>query len=267
LTGAALTACVAILAAAISGAAQTPSAPRRVSAPISFYDDADPTEPGVLSASASVSYNRVDAGHDFDGPSAYLSLGLHKRLELSADLGRADSLFEETRISGIADSYLAAKLLVVPEGRRRPALALKPMLEILGPASIHEDVLAPGRVNFVPSFILQKSFDNYRVYYMGGYVTRGILFQSLAGELNLWSRLTPTVILSTARVTREVALISDLGLNRSRADATGSVTIMLTPRWSVFASGGRSFGRPDMNSSRYAFSGGATFHFRLWGEK
>ncbi|HZS51751.1 MAG TPA: hypothetical protein VFA54_12870 [Bryobacterales bacterium] len=267
MTGAALAACLATLAAAIPGAAQTPSAPRRVSAPISFYDDADPTDPGVLSASASFSYTRVDAGHDLDGPSAYLSLGLHKRIEVSADLGRAESLFEETRISGIADSYLAAKFLVFPEGRRRPALALKPMLEILGPASIHQDVLAPGRVNFVPSFILQKSFDDFRVYYMGGYVTRGILFHSLAGELNLWSRVTPTVILSAARVTREAALISDLGLNRSRADATVSLTIMLTPRWSVFAGGGRSFGRSDLNSSCYAFSGGAAFHFRLWGEK
>jgi hypothetical protein len=85
--------------------------------------------------------------------------------------------------------------------------------------------------------------------------------------LNLWSRVTPTLILSAARVTREVALISDSGLNRSRADATVSLTIMLTPRWSIVASGGRSFGRSDLNSSRYAFSGGAAFHFRLWGEK
>jgi len=247
--------------------AQSSTAGHRISAPISFYDDADPTERGMLSTSTSFSYVRVNAGRDIDGPSAYLSLGIHRRFDVSVDLARVNSTFEQTHTNSIGDSYIATKVLLLPEGRRRPALAVKPMLEVLGPASIRNDVLAPGRVNFVPSFIAQKSSDNYRFYYMGGYITRGILFQSLAGELNRWSRVTPTVILSTARVTRELKLISDLGLNRSRADASGGVTIMITKAWSLFVMGGRSFGREDLNTSRYNFSGGVAFNARIWGEQ
>ena len=114
--------------------------------------------------------------------------------------------------------------------------------------------------------VLQKSFDYYRVYYTAGYVSRGIVFGSLAAELNLWSRLTPVVIVSHSRLTRELGLISRFGLNRSRSDIVGGAGISVSPAWTVFANAGRSFGRMDLNSSRYQVTAGVGFHFRLWGE-
>ena len=48
------------------------------------------------------------------------------------------------------------------------------------------------RVALSGPLVLQKSSDYYRVYYMAGYITRGIIFNSLAVELNRWNRVTPT---------------------------------------------------------------------------
>jgi len=102
---------------------------------------------------------------------------------------------------------------------------------------------------------------------MAGYATRGIIFNSLAFEWNGLSRVTPIVIVSGSRLTRELALISEFGLNRSRSDVVAGAAFAIRPGWSVFANTGRSFGRIDLNSSRYHITFGLSFNLRLWGEK
>src|SRR5262249_12908570 len=159
--------------------------------------------------------------------------------------------FEQFRVNGASDSYLGAKILLVPEGKRRPALAVKPMIEVLGSPSVRTNILAPQRVNFVSSALVQKTFEESRLYYIAGYITRGIWFQSLGAELNHWSRVTPVVAVSHARVTRETDLIAELGLNRSRSDFAGGAMVALSPSWSAFVMAGRSFGREDLNTTRY----------------
>lgn len=240
---------------------------RRVSSPIAFYDDADISTPGMANISEYFSYTKVPAGRDVSFPCTYFSLGINRRISVSGGLSYARSLFEGTSVNGLGDTYLGGKLLVVPEGKRRPALALAPMIEILGEPSIADNPLAPDRVNYVLPLVLQKSSDYYRVYYTAGYVTRGIIFNSLAFELNRWNRVTPVVIVSGSRLTRELALISEFGLNRSRSDVVAGASVAIRPGWSVFANTGRSFGRMDLNSSRYQITFGLSFNVRLWGEK
>jgi hypothetical protein len=240
---------------------------RRISSPIAFYDDADISAPGMIHVSEYFSYTKVPAGRDMSFPSTYLSLGFNERLGVSASFSYARSQFEESRINALGDVYLRGKLLVLPEGDRRPALAVEPMVEVLGDASIADNPLAPDRLNYVLPLVLQKSFDYYRVYYMAGYLTRGIIFNSLAVELNTWSRVTPLVIVSASRLTHELGLISDFGLNRSRSDVVGGAAVMIRPGLAVFANAGRSIGRIDLNSSRYQVTVGFSFSARLWGEK
>lgn len=240
---------------------------RKVSAPLAFYDDADVSTPGAANVSEYFSYVKVPAGRDASFPCTYFSLGLTKRISVSGGFSYARSLFEDIRVNGAGDTYLGVKLLVVQENKRRPALALKPMVEFLGKASIADNPLAPNRRNYVLPFVLQKSSDYYRVYYMAGYVTRGIIFHSLAFEWNGMSRITPIAIVSASRLTRELGLISEFGLNRSRSDVVAGAAISLRPGWSVFANTGRSFGRMDLNSSRYQVTFGLSFNVRLWEEK
>jgi hypothetical protein len=256
-----------LCAAASSFAQQTSPVRARISSPISFYDDADPSVHGMLNVSESYAYNKIPVGQDVTFTSTYASLGLNKRIDVSANVSYGRSVFEGTRIAALSDSYFGSKLLLMPETKRRPALALEPMIEVLGDASIAGSPLAPKRVNYVLPFITQKSFDHYRIYYMAGYLTRGIIYNSLAFELNRWSRITPLVIMSGSRLTRELGLVSALGLNRSRSDVIGSVAVTLRPGWSLFVSSGRSVGRVDLNSSRYQITGGVSFNVRLWGKK
>jgi hypothetical protein len=238
---------------------------RRVSSPIAFYNDADPAPAGVLNITEYFSYHKVPAGRDMAAPSTYFSLGLHRRVDVTGGLSYVKSQFEESRINAVGDSYVGAKVLLFGEGRRRPALALNPLVEILGDASIADNPLAPERVNFVYPIVLQKSFDDFRLYSEAGYLSRGIVFASAVYELNKFSRVTPVVILSHSRLTHELGLISELGLNRSRSDFTGGVGVALVPNWSVFVNAGRTFGRIDLNSTRYQVTAGLSFNLRLWG--
>ncbi len=240
---------------------------RRISSPIAFYDDADISTPGMVNVSTYFSYGKVPAGRDVSVPSGYLSLGLTPRVSISGSLSYTRSQFEQSRINGLGDTYVTAKFLLVPESKRRPAFAVEPMVEVLGDASLAGSPVAPDRVNYVFPLVTQKSFDNYRMYYMAGYLTRGILFNSLAFELNRWSRVTPLVIVSASRLTSNLGLISELGLNRSRSDILGGAAVTIRPGWAVFANAGRSFGRQDVNSSEYQATFGFSFNVRLWGRK
>ncbi len=240
---------------------------RRVSAPISFYDDADIPMPGVLNVSEYFSYSKVAAGRDLSFPSTYVALGLNNRIGVSGSFSYARSQFEESRINALGDSALAVKFLLLREGSRRPAVSVRPMIEVLGDASIADNPLAPDRVNYVLPLVFQKSFEYFRVYSMAGYLTRGIVFDSTVFELNRWNRVMPLVIVSGSRLTNELRLISDLGLNRSRVDVTGGVAVALKPGVAVFVNTGRSLGRADLNSNRYQVTFGLSFNVRLWGTK
>jgi hypothetical protein len=239
----------------------------RVSAPSSFFEDADLTTPGLMSISVDAEYQRVYSGQDRSFPSAYFALGLNSRIEVSVSSGYVRSQFEDFHVNGASDIYSGAKVLLWRQRRWMPAIAVKPMIEVLGTPSIANNLLAPGRVNFVMPLILQRSYDQWRVYYMGGYMTRGLQFHSLAVEADRWAHVTPSVVVSHARLTTDLGLISELGLNRSRSDILGMVSVAPSPRWGFYGSGGSTFGRTDANSLRYQVSGGITLNIRFWGKK
>lgn len=238
--------------------------PHRISSPMAVFEDADITAPGALSISQDFTYTRTYAGRDLSAPALSCELGLHPRIDVSVSSGYAASHFENFRASGLSDTYAGAKFLLVKEGRRRPALAVKPTLEVLGAPSIANNLLAPGRVNFLLPVAIQKTWTDTRVYYTGGYLTRGLQFHSLAYELDRWAHVTPTLIVSHSRLTRELDLVSELGLNRSRSDALGLVSVNPSPWWGFYASAGRTFGRTDGNSLRFQFTGGLSFNLHLW---
>ena len=75
------------------------------------------------------------------------------------------------------------------------------------------------------------------------------------------------MILSGSRLTREQGLVSEFGLNRTRADVTGGLAVAIRPGMAAFANAGRSLGRVDLNSSSYQVTFGMSFTARLWGEK
>jgi len=254
----------AILMLLASATAQV--AEQQISAPIAFFDDADVISPGVLSVSSDFSYGSVAAGHDTSFPASYATLGLTRRMHLSGGTSYVRSVYEDTGVNGIGDTYVGLKFVLIPESDRLPGLAVKPSLEVLGTPSVHDNPLAPGRPNFLIPVMLQKSFDTWRSYYTTGYLTRGITFHALAWEWNGWSRVTPTVLISHGRIHKDADFISELGLNQSRSDVLLGAGIYLAPGWGAYGNVSRSFGRSDPNSLRYQVSAGLSYTLRLWGE-
>jgi hypothetical protein len=252
---------------ALPVAAQTVTEQRRISAPLAFFDDADVTTPGMLSVSSDFGYGKVESGHDTSFPSSYLTLGLTDRMHISGGTGYVRSEFEDIRVNGIADTYVGLKVVVLPEGERRPAIAVKPSLEVLGTPSVYNNPLAPDRANFLIPIMVQKSFEQARVYYTTGYLTRGIVFHALVLELNRWSAVTPIVVLSHGRLTKELDFISELGLNRSRSDILVGAWFPVAPNWTAYGNVGRSLGRKDPNTLNYQVSAGVSYSFRVWGDQ
>jgi hypothetical protein len=244
---------------------QTQAQEHHISAPISFFDDAEVMTPGMLNVSNDFSYDSADAGHDTAYPGVSATLGLTKQLTFVASTGYDQSEFEQDSVNGVSDTYVGLKIVLRPEKKRWPAVAVKPSLEVLGDPSIHDNPLAPSRANFLIPVMVQKSFDLWRVYYTGGYLTRGVVFHSLAWEWNQWSHVTPTVVLSYGRLVTEQDFLSELGLNRSRPDILVGAGVVLTPNWGFYGNLSRSFGRRDQNSIRYQISAGISYTFRVWG--
>ena len=254
-----------VLAATAYGFAQAPE--HRISAPLAFFDDADVMAPGMMNVSTDFGYGRVEAGHDTSFPGGYATLGLTNRMHFSGGTGYVRSVFEDIGVNGISDTYVGLKFVLLTETDHRPALAVKPSLEVLGTPSVHDNPLAPARANFLIPVMVQKSFETWRVYYTSGYLTRGITFHSLAWEWNGWSRVTPTVVVSHGRLTKDQDFIAELELNRSRSDILAGAGIFLAPNWGAYANVSHSFGRRDPNSLRYQLSAGVSYTFRVWGRQ
>ena len=151
---------------------------QRVSAPAALLDDYDVATPGTLTITWDAFYSRVKAGYDRSFPAAGLNLGLTRWIDLSFSSSLAKSRFERFGTTATGDSYVAAKVRVLGEGRRRPGVAFQPVLEVLGRASLANNVLAPDKVNAVLSGMVGKSFKYLRIYNHSGYFTRGIFFSS-----------------------------------------------------------------------------------------
>ena len=231
-----------------------------INSPFATYEDANLMEPGTFSIGQYGSFLRTKGGNSFSAPGVDFGLGLHRRLELSGFGAVAFSRDEADRLSPQPDdSYVGLKLLLASEGRFRPAVAVKPTLEVLGGTS-------GDRAHFVLPVILQKDVRLCDLAGTAGYVTRGVAFSSLKCEWSIRDRITPMAVVQASRVTKDLQLISDLGLNRTEVNGSAGVDIELSPHWSIFLEMGRVLGRTDENSARLSFTASISFTGRLWGK-
>jgi hypothetical protein len=238
----------------------------RVSAPIAFFDDATVIGRGMLNVSLDFGYGSVLAGHDTSFPSSYVTLGLTDRLHVTGGTGYVRTVYEDTHVNGISDTYVGLKAILLPESERLPGVAVKPSLEVLGEPSVHNNPLAPSRANFLIPVMVGKTFETWRTYYTTGYLTRGIVFHALAWEWNGFSRVTPTIVVSHGRIIKDTDFIAELLLNQSRSDVLVGAGFYVKPGWGAYANVSRSVGRSDPNMLRYQISAGLSYSLRLWGE-
>ena len=147
---------------------------RGVTSPFIAYDDAGLAEPGTLSIGQYASLDNSAGSKSFSVPGIDFSLGLNRRLELSAFGAVVLSQDDVGQFaSKIDDSSAGQKVVLWNEADRRPGVAAKPMIERLASPN------GAGRVHLVLPVILEKEIRFCDLAYTAGYVTRGIAFSSL----------------------------------------------------------------------------------------
>ncbi len=227
------------------------------------YEDADLTDPGAFSIGQYGSFVRTGSGTSVSATGIDFSLGLHRRIELSGFGAATFSQVGGNQLAAEPDnSYLSLKLLLGPGGRYRPALAIKPTLELLW-----GDASGAVPAHFMLPLILQKDVKLCDLALTAGYITRGVAFGALRCEWNITDRISPMAVLQSSRMTKDLRAISNLGWNRTEVRGSAGLSFNISPRWSIFLEGGRTIGRMDQNSSHLDVSASISFTGRLWGRQ
>jgi len=229
----------------------------------SMDEDATLLAPGTISVDLDTNFNRTQGGYYLAAPGFGFAIGLTPRLELLNYGGLAVSKDQENRTYGLDDNYLGAKILLLPKGERRPAIAIMPTLEVLNTSGI-DPGLVSHRVNFAIPVLVEKDFDDWSVSYTGGYITRGLAFSTVKLEGDWWESFTPVLTVSYSQFTSNLSALSQLGVNQGQTNATVGVSRNINSNWSLFADVGRSIGRADPATTSFECTFGVTFSASLW---
>lgn len=249
--------CVSEAFAPESGAQDSVPPRRRLGTLGSFIDDVDVVSPGYLIYAASTSYRRGFNNEDFEILANSFDYGLHPRVDLSLSFAFSNSRFQDVRVRSLSDTYIGAKFVARP-AERGLGIAFAPILEILGEASIGKQDFPPTRVNAVLPVILQRDFEHFRLYGEAGYITRGTLFLTTAVDWTFAKRWGAAVIVSGSRAVRHQSLNREFNLNIARWDAVVGLNYRINDRFGIFANGGRTISRFDVNSALYQVTLGLT---------
>ena len=237
------------------------AASRTVNTPTVLDDDATLLDPGSYTFDYYNSYSRSPQDYYASIPGLDFTLGLNPRLEFSASSGYRSANSEN---NGLDDSLVGMKVLLLSQNSQRPAIAVKPTLEVLSEISGNEQANS-YRADFGLPILVEKDFESWSASYTAGYLTRGVAFTVLKVEGNWWDCLTPAAIFSFSQMTTDLAALQSLGLNRRQIDTQANLTREINSRWSVFVQAGRSIGRSDLNNYSFEFTAGVTFAAQLWG--
>jgi hypothetical protein len=234
-----------------------------INSPLTTYEDADLTDPGAFSIGQYASFVRTGGGNSVSATGLDFSFGLHRRIELSGFGAATFSQVGGNQLAAEPDnSYVGLKFLLGPGGRYRPALAVKPTLELLW-----GDASGVGHAHFMLPLILQKNIRLCDLALTAGYITRGVAFGAVKCEWSITDRIAPMAVVQSSRMTKDLGAISNLGWNRTEVRGSAGLSMNVSRRWSIFLEAGRTIGRMDQNSSHLDVSASISFTGRLWGRK
>ena len=243
---------------------QPPPLPGRVATLAFFLDSVDTIEPGVVWISNIFTYRKSPSGKELDVPALAVSYGLNRRLQVDFSIPYFRAEYgPDFQLNGMGDSFLSAKIRAIDSDSHPLGVAFEPVLEILGNASLAAGDQGPKKYNLALPIILQKNFSHLNFYGEAGYITRGAVFAGVAGDGALYQKLGLSVNILYSRATRFGELSQQYGLVRSRVDGIIGLYYVLAPRFSVFASGGRTLTAMDPISTSYIFNVGLNVNFNL----
>lgn len=243
---------------------QPPPIPGRVATLAFFLDSVDTLEPGTVWLTNIVTYRKAPEGKELDIPALGVSFGLSRRVQVDFSIPYFRAQYgSDFRMNGVGDKFLSAKIRVVDADSHAVGLAFEPVLEILGKGSLAAGELGPEKYNVALPVILQKNFSRFNLYGEAGYITRGAVFAGLGGDGAVFKRLGASANVLYSRATRFNDLSREFGLRQSRMDGNVGLYYVFHPRFSIFASAGRTLTRMDAIATSYILNLGFNVNFNV----
>lgn len=224
----------------------------------SWLDDASVLSPGE--AWVTLSAQRW-ASPSFDGaglPVADVAVGMTRRVQAFATLPVTRYGYPgEPRTHELGDIFAGVKVVLREPDGSRIGLSVTPALEIAGSDAMVESGMP--RVSLVLPLNVEVPHAGGRVYASGGFFTRGAWFAGAALERQLSDAFVATGGLSFMGARGDRTLSDAYGLRHRRLDAFGALSWFASPALAIFGSAGRTLSSMDLDSTRYAFTLGASF--------
>jgi len=240
--------------------AQVVPEPRGVNSPFITYDDTSITDLGTLSIGFYTLLASPSTGESIAGPGIDFSLGLNPRTELSGFTAVVSSKNDTGRFTTtIDDSVAGLKVLLWKESDYRPAVAVKPAIELLGGPS------GGGRADLALPVILEKDTRFGDFAYSAGYVTRGVAFSSLQCTWGDDHRVTPMAVIAGSRAVEGLSDLRRLGLNPTQLLGSAGVNLKISPKWGLSLQGGGLFSPNNQKGRSLEFGASITYTIRVWG--
>ena len=222
----------------------------------SWLDDASVQTPGKGFVTMGFGLYRTPIYQEVDLPTLDSGFAVTKRIQIGMSVPYAYSgVPGDPRASGFGDVYLNSKVQLRAPGPGRTGFSMTPMIEVLSV----EPPSGGGRAHWALPASVERQGSHWRAMGTGGYFSRGAAFGAAAFEHAISTRTWATGSLSYAYSIHRDELSAVLGLQRTRADASGGVTYQLRPDVAVFGSIGRTISAHDDNSASMIMSAGVSF--------
>jgi hypothetical protein len=238
--------------------------PGRVATLAFFLDSTDTLERGTVWFTNVVTYRKAPGGKELDIPALSVSFGLARRVQVDFSIPYFRAEYgSDFRMNGIGDKFLSAKIRLRDADSGKLGVAFEPTLEILGKGSLAAGEQGPKKYNVALPLIVQKNFSRFNLYSEAGYITRGAVFAGVGSDAPIYRRLGGGINVIYSRSTSFNDLSQEFGLLRSRVDGNLGLYYVFHPRFSVFASAGKTLSRMDTIATSYILNLGLNFNFNV----
>jgi hypothetical protein len=222
----------------------------------SWLDDASIMPEGASTVTVSFAYWKTPSYREFDVPVADGAIGVARRVQFGMSVPYYHASEAGMPVArGVGDLYFSTKIQLREPSPKRLGVALTPLVEVLGVPAAPDR----SRVSWAIPVNVELQRKEWRAFASTGYFSRGAVFASGALEVALSDRTWLTLSLSQSHSLERDDLSTALGIAQTRADASGGVAWLLSPRTSIFATVGRTLSSKDPTSASVFLTSGVSF--------
>jgi len=226
--------------------------------PFAWIDDATVLEPGAGSVGFAVAHFEGADLSENDFPIVEGALGIASRVQLAVTVPRVVGGADAAVSAGVGTTFVAAKIAVFDDAKRRVKVAVTPTLEILGAGVAESLSETESRTKFGLPVSAELDRGPLRMYVAGGFFTSGVRFAGGGAAIQASPRAIVSLGFSHSWRNDDV----DAALAGAvRSDVSGGIGYILLPRVVVFGSVGRTIATLDENGAGTTLSGGISLSF------